>query len=122
MRYIPPFSTLCETAGFTPGRRNQSVKLSYERMIEILRRIATAIEIDEGWYLARYPDVAQAIEAGTVASALAWLDGTRYLDHHDARLKVGKVGLWTKADSITAFDDLVIRGVAGSGSSATSGE
>lgn len=52
----------------------------------------------------------------------AWLDGTRYLDHHDARLKVGKVGLWTKADSITAFDDLVIRGVAGSGSSAPSGE
>lgn len=42
----------------------------------------------------------------------AWLDGTRYLDHRDSRFKVGKVGLWTKADSITAFDDLVIRGVA----------
>jgi hypothetical protein len=41
----------------------------------------------------------------------AWLDGTLYLDHHDARFKAGKVGLWTKADSITAFDDLVIRGV-----------
>ena len=41
----------------------------------------------------------------------AWLDGTLYLDQHDTRFKVGKVGLWTKADSITAFDDLVIRGV-----------
>jgi 3-keto-disaccharide hydrolase len=40
----------------------------------------------------------------------AWLDGARYLDHRDARFKVGRVGLWTKADSVTAFDDLVIRG------------
>jgi hypothetical protein len=42
----------------------------------------------------------------------ASLDGTLYLDHRDARFKAGKVGLWTKADSITAFDDLVIRGGA----------
>jgi hypothetical protein len=42
----------------------------------------------------------------------AWLNGTRYLDHRDSRLKSGAVGLWTKADSITAFDDLVIRGKA----------
>jgi hypothetical protein len=40
----------------------------------------------------------------------AWLDGTRHLDHRDARLPSGRVGLWTKADSITAFDDLVVRG------------
>ena len=41
-----------------------------------------------------------------------WLDGTLYLDHRDARFKSGRVGLWTKADSITAFDDLTIRGLA----------
>jgi Domain of Unknown Function (DUF1080) len=40
----------------------------------------------------------------------AWLDGTRHLDHRDARFKSGRVGLWTKADSVTAFDDLVVRG------------
>jgi hypothetical protein len=45
----------------------------------------------------------------------AWLDGTRYLEHRDTRFKVGRVGLWTKADSITAFDDLTIRGVTGGG-------
>ena len=43
----------------------------------------------------------------------AWLDGTSYLDHRDARFRSGRVGLWTKADSITAFDDLVVRGVKG---------
>ncbi len=42
----------------------------------------------------------------------AWLNGTRYLDHRDARFTSGRVGLWTKADSITAFDDLVIRGAS----------
>lgn len=44
----------------------------------------------------------------------AWLNGTRYLDHRDSRFTSGRVGLWTKADSITAFDDLAIRGVVAS--------
>jgi hypothetical protein len=43
----------------------------------------------------------------------ARLDGALYLDHRDARFRSGRVGLWTKADSITAFDDLVVRGVKG---------
>jgi hypothetical protein len=45
----------------------------------------------------------------------ASLNGKPYLDHRDARFKSGRVGLWTKADSITAFDDLTIRGVMGGG-------
>ena len=45
----------------------------------------------------------------------AWLDGTLYLDHRDSRFKSGRVGLWTKADSITAFADLTIRGVSAGG-------
>jgi len=44
-----------------------------------------------------------------------WLDGARYLEYRDTRFKLGRVGLWTKADSITAFDDLTIRGVTGGG-------
>jgi 3-keto-disaccharide hydrolase len=43
----------------------------------------------------------------------AWLDGTRSLDHRDSRFRSGRVRVWTKADSITAFDDLTIRGVPG---------
>jgi hypothetical protein len=41
-----------------------------------------------------------------------WLDGALLLDYRDQRFRAGRVGLWTKADSITAFDDLVIRGVS----------
>jgi hypothetical protein len=45
----------------------------------------------------------------------AYLNGTLLLDHRDARFRVGQVGLWTKADSITAFDDLEVRGVRAGG-------
>jgi hypothetical protein len=41
-----------------------------------------------------------------------WLDDVLLLDSHDKRFGAGRVGLWTKTDSITAFDDLVIRGVS----------
>jgi hypothetical protein len=44
----------------------------------------------------------------------AWLDGALHLDHHDSRFTAGRVGLWTKADSITAFDEMKIRGKPGS--------
>ncbi len=44
-----------------------------------------------------------------------WLDGALLLDHRDARFTSGRVGLWTKADSITAFNDLTIRGVTEGG-------
>jgi Domain of Unknown Function (DUF1080) len=41
----------------------------------------------------------------------AWLDGRMLLEHRDSRFKLGRVGLWTKADSITAFGAVVVRGV-----------
>jgi len=55
------------------------------------------------WHQLRVVVVADHIQA--------WLDGVRLLDHHDARFRSGRVGLWTKADSITAFNGLTIRGV-----------
>ena len=40
----------------------------------------------------------------------AYLNGHLLVDHRDSRFQAGQVGLWTKADSITAFDDLEING------------
>jgi hypothetical protein len=37
-----------------------------------------------------------------------WLNEEQLIDHRDDRFKSGRVGLWTKADSVTAFDDLVV--------------
>ncbi len=40
-----------------------------------------------------------------------FFDGTKVLDVKDVTFKeAGKVGLWTKADSVIAFDDLTIEG------------
>ena len=57
------------------------------------------------WHTVRLVAVGDQIQA--------WLDGKLYLDHRDPRFKSGHVGLWTKADSVTAFDDLVVRGSKG---------
>jgi Domain of Unknown Function (DUF1080) len=59
------------------------------------------------WHTVRVAAVGDRIQA--------WLDGNLHLDHRDSRFKLGRVGLWTKADSVTAFDDLTIRGVTGGG-------
>jgi Domain of Unknown Function (DUF1080) len=56
------------------------------------------------WHTLRVVAVGDHIQAS--------LDGQRLLDHRDARFRAGQVGLWTKADSITAFDDFEVRGIA----------
>ena len=38
-----------------------------------------------------------------------YFDGVKLLDVHDQTFRNGKVGVWTKADSIIAFDDLKVR-------------
>jgi hypothetical protein len=35
-----------------------------------------------------------------------WFDGKQLIDAHDKTYTTGKIGLWTKADSVIAFDDL----------------
>ena len=40
----------------------------------------------------------------------AYLDGARLLDHEDKTFTEGLIGLWTKADSVTEFADLEIKG------------
>jgi len=40
-----------------------------------------------------------------------WFDGEKVLDAKDETFKeAGRVGLWTKADSVIEFDDLTIEG------------
>ena len=54
------------------------------------------------WHLVRVVAVGDRIQA--------WLNGAPLLDRRDGRFAAGRVGLWTKADSVTAFDGLTIRG------------
>jgi hypothetical protein len=62
----------------------------------------------------RAPALGQWHSVRVVASGeriQAWLDGTLLLERRDTRFKAGRVGLWTKADSVTAFDEFSVRGV-----------
>jgi hypothetical protein len=54
------------------------------------------------WHTLRVVAVADLIQA--------YLDGKLLLDHRNSRFRSGQVGLWTKSDSVTAFDDLEIKG------------
>ena len=60
------------------------------------------------WHMIRVVAVGNHIQG--------WLDGALLLDYRNSRFRSGRVGLWTKADSITAFNDLTIYGVTGGGS------
>jgi len=37
-----------------------------------------------------------------------WLNDQALIDRRDGRYTSGRIGLWTKADSVTAFDDLTV--------------
>lgn len=78
---------------------------SYDRGRRELKSASVKVPALGHWHTVRVVAVGDHIQA--------WLDGQLYLDHRDARFKAGRVGLWTKADSVTAFDDLAIRGVTG---------
>jgi hypothetical protein len=41
------------------------------------------------------------------------LNGQELINHRDSRFPAGRIGLWTKADSITAFDGLTVNSING---------
>jgi len=53
------------------------------------------------WHTLRVVAVADLIQS--------YLNGQLLLDHRDFRFKAGQIGLWTKTDSVTAFDNLEIK-------------
>ena len=44
----------------------------------------------------------------TKDSLRGWLNGRPLINHRDTRFTAGRIGLWTKADSVTAFDGLAV--------------
>jgi hypothetical protein len=75
-------------------------------MIDGQRRVIASAKVTEPklgqWHSIR------VVAKGTKVQA--YLDGALLLDHDDRTFTGGYVGLWTKADSVTEFADLVITG------------
>ncbi|HEY6255732.1 MAG TPA: family 16 glycoside hydrolase [Xanthobacteraceae bacterium] len=42
-----------------------------------------------------------------------WLNDQLLIDRRDSRFASGRIGLWTKADSVTAFDELTVTALNG---------
>jgi len=62
---------------------------------------SAAIKHSEGWHILRVIMAGDHIEC--------FYDGKKYLDVKDGTLKdAGRIGLWTKADAQTYFDDLTV--------------
>lgn len=61
------------------------------------------VKRSEGWHTLRVTMTGERIEC--------YYDGRKYLDVSDSTFKgAGKIGLWTKADAQTHFDDLTVSG------------
>ncbi|MDR3536141.1 MAG: hypothetical protein P4L71_06540 [Acetobacteraceae bacterium] len=69
MRYVPPFDLLKGFMTLSSERGQLKVSGPYEDFIKLLHTLIAGIEVDEGWYLERYPDIAEAIRQGLVPSA-----------------------------------------------------
>ncbi len=89
-------------ARYNPLERNfrlYTVKNGVRRMLDS----ASRIKIGRGqWFTIRIVQKGDHIEC--------FLDGTKLLDVHDTTFSgPGGVGLWTKADAATSFDDFTVR-------------
>lgn len=69
VRYLPPFDFLKYQATVDTVAGQTMVHMSQDELVEMLRSIIINMDIDEDWYLRRYPDVAEAVRAGTFKSA-----------------------------------------------------
>ena len=69
MKYLPPFEVLKSLLTISNVKGELMVSCSYENLVQMLRRLIIGVEVDEKWYLDRYPDIADAISQGFVQSA-----------------------------------------------------
>ena len=68
MRYIPPFEMIKQLLTFATIRGETQVSMTYEKAQDLIRALLAGLEVDEAWYLARNPDVAQGIRDGVLRS------------------------------------------------------
>ena len=69
----------------------------------VRRSKAQRLAATPGWHTLRVTMTGDHIQC--------YLDGKQYLDAKDSTFKeAGKIGLWTKSDAQTHFDDLEVSG------------
>ena len=69
MPYLPPFNAMRAMVRIDDVQGKLTVSASYEEFLDLIRAVLSVIEVDDAWYLEKYPDVAEAIKAGKIKSA-----------------------------------------------------
>jgi hypothetical protein len=72
----------------------------YEGGLRQIARASVKAPAIEQWHKLRISAVGDRIQG--------WLNDQALIDERDSRFASGRIGLWTKADSMTAFDDLTV--------------
>jgi hypothetical protein len=80
VKYLPPFEVLKNTFDIAAVKGELKVSASYEDFVRLVRFIISSVEVDEDWYLKRYPDVAKAIQEGKIVSARRHFIDDGYLE------------------------------------------
>jgi hypothetical protein len=80
MKYLVPFASLKQTIRFVSEKGSLKADMTYDEFLDVVRKLLAAIPVDETWYRATYPDVAEAIDAGIYTSATGHFVEHGYLE------------------------------------------
>ena len=69
MSSVPSFKLLKQRLSVVTVNGQLKVNNTYDELLDIVRLLLRSVTFDEAWYLAEYPDIAEAIAAGEVKSA-----------------------------------------------------
>lgn len=69
MKYLPPFDVVKRCVEMSTSKGQLMATASYANLINMIKLLLSAIDVDEEWYLTNYPDVAEAIAHGHTTSA-----------------------------------------------------
>lgn len=75
-RYLPPFQVVQGLLNVTSSRGKTRVDMTFDEVKDLIRHLLSVVEVDEAFYLARNPDVAEGIAQGNIKSARE-----HFLDH-----------------------------------------
>jgi hypothetical protein len=69
MKYLVPFSVLKNSIRLQSVKGQLKVDMNYDELLDMLKRMLQAVTLDDAWYRRTYPDVDEAIKAGTYRDA-----------------------------------------------------
>jgi hypothetical protein len=69
VHYVAPFEAVRDYLTVSQSPHQEAVNGSHENFLGAIRLLLAGIDVDEDWYLAKYPDILQAIASGATESA-----------------------------------------------------